>query len=220
MKFNSTFFAAVAAAGVLLLSGPALAHHPLAGMPMETFAHGLLSGVGHPILGFDHLFFVIAVGVAAVVSGRALLSPLFYVAGMLGGVALCVGGVGLPMVEAVIAFSLLAVGGVLAAGAAASLALIAFLFAGLGLFHGWAFGESLAAQEGGAPVAVFVGYLLGLAATQYVIAVAAGWLVGAFGAAGKSAWAPRLTGAAVAGAGCFLLLEALEGAAFSALGLS
>ena len=30
---------------------PALAHHPLGGMPMETFAHGVLSGVGHPLLG-------------------------------------------------------------------------------------------------------------------------------------------------------------------------
>jgi len=34
------------------------AHLPLAGMPLQTFAHGILPGVGHPLLGFDHLFFV------------------------------------------------------------------------------------------------------------------------------------------------------------------
>ena len=27
--------------------------------------HGLLSGIGHPIIGFDHLAFVIAVGLIA-----------------------------------------------------------------------------------------------------------------------------------------------------------
>jgi len=46
-----TFLAALDAA-------PAFAHHPLAGMSLQTFAHGILSGVGHPLLGFDHLFFV------------------------------------------------------------------------------------------------------------------------------------------------------------------
>lgn len=53
----------------LCAGGPAFAHHPLNGAPMTTFADGLLSGVGHPVLGFDHLFFVIAVGVAAVLAG-------------------------------------------------------------------------------------------------------------------------------------------------------
>jgi len=52
---------------------PVMAHHPLNGMPMETFSHGVLSGIGHPILGFDHLFFILIVGVAAVFSGRKYL---------------------------------------------------------------------------------------------------------------------------------------------------
>ena len=52
----------LATAALALTATPALAHHPLAGAPMETFTHGMLSGIGHPILGFDHLFFIIAVG--------------------------------------------------------------------------------------------------------------------------------------------------------------
>ena len=43
----------ITAAGLSLAATPALAHHPLNGMPMETFAHGLLSGVGHPLLAQD-----------------------------------------------------------------------------------------------------------------------------------------------------------------------
>ena len=56
---------AAAALTLTFAAAPALAHHPLGGMPMETFTHGVLSGIGHPLLGFDHLFFVIAMGVAA-----------------------------------------------------------------------------------------------------------------------------------------------------------
>jgi len=69
-------FSAVA---LLVTTAPALAHHPLAGQPMETFSQGLLSGIGHPLLGFDHLFFVIAVGVAALYTGFARTAPAAYI---------------------------------------------------------------------------------------------------------------------------------------------
>ncbi|MGB0926172.1 MAG: HupE/UreJ family protein, partial [Pikeienuella sp.] len=68
------------ASAAAMAATPALAHHPLGGMPMETFAHGVLSGIGHPLLGFDHLFFVLAVGVAALFTGRALTAPLAFIA--------------------------------------------------------------------------------------------------------------------------------------------
>ena len=63
-------------AGIVLSASPAYAHHPLGGMPMETFTHGLLSGIGHPILGFDHLFFVVIVGIAALFTGGPRTAPL------------------------------------------------------------------------------------------------------------------------------------------------
>jgi urease accessory protein len=202
-----------------LAATPALAHHPLAGAPMETFSQGVLSGIGHPILGFDHLFFIIAVGIAAVFTGRALTAPLGFVAGMLGGVALILSGVALPAVELVIALSLLIAGAVLMSGRGLSLAVCVALFAGLGLFHGWAFGESLAAQEAGIGGGVIIGYLLGLAATQWAIAVGAGWAIARLGAAAADAMPARLAGGLVAGAGAFLVLEVAESAAFAALGL-
>ncbi len=209
-----------ASAAFIALATPALAHHPLAGAPMETFAHGVLSGVGHPILGFDHLFFIAAVGVASVFTGRAFLAPLAFVAAMLVGVLLCVVPVTLPMVEPVIAVSLLALGALIARGKALSLAVAAPLFAGLGLFHGWAFGETIAGQEGGYAMSVLVGYLIGLAATQWAIAVASGYAVSKiWGAATADAVPARMAGAVVAGVGAFLVLEVVEGAAFAALGI-
>lgn len=210
---------ALAAIGALAAS-PALAHHAMGGAPMETFSHGLLSGVGHPLLGFDHLFFVAAVGVAAAFTGRALTAPLAFVGAMIAGVALVVAGVALPMVEPAIALSLLVLGGLIARGRALPLGRAMVLFAVAGLFHGWAFGESLAGNEGGASAAVAAGYLIGLAATQWAIAVAAGWAVTrAWGAATAAAAPARIAGAMVAGAGALLTLEAFEGAAFSAFGI-
>ncbi len=209
----------LAAAGALIAS-PALAHHPLGGMPMTTFAHGLLSGVGHPVLGFDHLFFILAVGVAALFTGRALIAPLAFVAAMLVGVLVVLTGVQLPFVEPVIVLSLLVLGGLLARGRALSLPAACALFAVLGVFHGWAFGESLAGNEGGAPFVVTVGYLIGLAATQWAIAVGFGMVVSKVWNADRADAIPaRLSGAVVAGVGAFLALETLEGAAFAAMGL-
>ncbi len=201
-----------------LLATPALAHHAMGGAPMETLGQGLLSGVGHPVLGFDHLFFVAAVGIAAAFSGRPLTAPLGYVAGMLAGCALVVSGVALPGIEAVIALSLVVAGAVLMRGRALGAPAAMALFGFFGLFHGWAFGGTITGQEGGMAAPVIAGYLLGLAATQWAMAVGAGWLARRV-AASAEAVGPRLAGGVVAGAGALLVLEAGEGAAFAALGI-
>jgi len=207
MKKLLTITAATVAA-----ASPALAHHPLGGMPMETFAHGLLSGVGHPILGFDHLFFVAAVGIAALFTARRVLAPAAYIAAMLLGCGLMYAGVGLPMKETVIALSLLVLGGALVSGRTMGTPVTLALFAGFGLFHGSAFGNSIAGQEGGINTAVLIGYLIGLGAVQYLIALAAGWLAEKLlGVTGAAAINARLVGAMVAGVGLFLCLDAVEG---------
>ena len=41
------------------------AHHVMGGQTPATFVQGLLSGFGHPIIGIDHLAFIVAMGVAA-----------------------------------------------------------------------------------------------------------------------------------------------------------
>lgn len=204
------------AAIAALIATPALAHHPLAGAPMETFAHGVLSGVGHPILGFDHLFFVIAVGITAALTGRLLTAPLGYLAGMIGGLALVTAGVALPAVEFVIAASLIVLGGWIATGRSMGLVTAMVAFAAAGLFHGWAFGGTIVGQEGGMGAMVVAGYVLGLAATQYAIAVSAGWIASR---TIEGSLAPRLAGAVVAGVGLTFFLEGVETAAFAAMGL-
>ena len=139
----------LATAAALLAATPALAHHPLGGLPMETFSHGLMSGVGHPVLGFDHMFFVVAMGVAALFTAQRFITPLAYIAAMLVGCGLMYTGFAMPMAETVIAISLLAMGGVVLSGRALGAGAAVALFAAFGLFHGSAFGGSIAGQEGG-----------------------------------------------------------------------
>ncbi len=204
----------------VLTAMPALAHHPLAGARMTTFVHGALSGIGHPLLGFDHLFFVAAVGIAASLVGRALLAPLAYIATMLAGVLIAAAGVVIPATELAIVVSLILLGVLVMRGRGLSAGVVLGIFAIAGLFHGAAFGASIAGQEGGAPVQVLWGYLIGLGLVQWAIAVAAGFaLTRGIAAARASDLPARLAGAAVAGIGAFLLLEQAEGAAFAALGL-
>ena len=130
-------------------------------------------------------------------------------------------GIGLPFKEAIIGFSLLAVGYFVLCGRALSMSLALPIFAAFGLFHGSAFGDTIASQEAAIGGSVLIGYLIGLGALQYTVALGAGWLIkNVFKASEATAVNARLTGALVAGMGLFLTLESIEGVVFTALGLS
>lgn len=204
-------------AGVMLTATPALAHHPLGGAEMTSFGQGFLSGLGHPVLGFDHLFFVALMGVAAAFTARALAAPLAYIAAMIAGVLVATFGPALPLAETVIAISLLGLGSVVLSGRALSMPAALALFAGFGLFHGSAFGGAMATAEAGAVAAVLPGYLIGLAAVQYAIALGAGAVARALATDARGV-EPRLAGAMVAGIGLFLTLETAEAGLTGALG--
>lgn len=219
MKTRFLAAAAAAASTSLLAAAPAFAHHPLGGAPMTGFGDGLLSGIGHPILGFDHLFFVLLMGVAALFTGQRYLAPAGYIAAMLLGCAAMAAGIGLPAKEAVIALSLLVLGGFVLSGRALAFVPALLVFAGFGLFHGSAFGDAIAGQEAGMGAAVLTGYLIGLGAVQYALALAAGWVAQrALGTVEAGTVPVRLAGAAVAGIGGFLTLEVAEGLVFGLVG--
>ncbi|MEQ8818190.1 MAG: HupE/UreJ family protein [Thalassobaculum sp.] len=188
--------------------GPVLAHHPMGGETPGTLATGLLSGLGHPIIGVDHLAFVIAVGLAAAFTGHRLLSPLAFVAATVAGCLLQVAGTVLPAAEFVIAASILLLGGIVLSGRRIASPALLGLFAVAGLFHGWAYGESIV----GAEPTPLVAYLAGFSLIQYAIAAGSGYLVlRVWNAADRHAIHPRLAGAVIAGIGLTFLIENLEG---------
>ena len=187
-------------AGALLAADPAFAHHLMGGRTPSTFAEGLLSGLGHPVIGIDHLAFLVAVGIAVGAAGLNLLVPALFVAASAIGVALHVKGVDVPGAELMVAASVILVGALVARGAMTSATLWAALFAAGGLLHGYAYGESIFGAEA-SPLAA---YLIGLVVIQAALAIGIAAMTRRFTLA---AIAPRLAGAAVAGIGLAVLVQ-------------
>jgi urease accessory protein len=184
----------------LLAAAPASAHHVMGGRTPSTFMEGLVSGLAHPVIGPDHLAFLLAVGVVVGVGGLNLALPVVFVAAMAIGVMVHVNGVGLPDAEIIVALSVLLAGVLIAYGRALPVAIWGTLFAVAGLFHGYAFGESIF----GAEAAPLGAYLLGLVAIQSAVIVGIAMVARRMGS-GISAWAPRLAGALVVAVGAIAL---------------
>jgi urease accessory protein len=155
-------------AGLMLaLSGPALAHHAMDGQTPQTFAQGFLSGLAHPVIGLDHLAFLIAaVLLSCVLQGAArYLTPLLFVAATIGGTVVHLGALDIPYSETLVALSVLLAGVlVLARRYPGGLALGLF-FLVAGILHGYAYGESII----GAETTPLLAYLAGFALIQYAL---------------------------------------------------
>lgn len=160
---------ALVAAAALLMATPAWAHHPFGGETPHNFWEGFLSGLGHPVIGLDHLAFVITAGLLAAVTGRGLSIPVAFVLASLGGTGLHLMSLDLPAPESIIAASVLLFGALLAMKQQPHISIVVGLAALAGLFHGYAYGEAVV----GADMAPLLAYLLGFTAIQMAIAVAA-----------------------------------------------
>jgi urease accessory protein len=183
-----------------LAAFPAFAHHMMGGRTPSTFMEGLLSGLGHPVIGLDHLAFLVAIGVAVGVFGLNLLLPIAFIVAMALGVLLHVNGAGLPGAELVVAASVLLAGGLLAWGRPLPVAAWGALFAIAGLFHGYSLGESIY----GADRSALGAYLLGLVVIQSLLAIGVALLVRHYGARLTSV-APRIAGALILAVGVVVL---------------
>lgn len=153
--------------GMLSLAAPAFAHHPLDGRLPANFLEGLMSGVGHPVIGLDHLAFVIAAGLIAATRPKGVLIPVSFVLASLAGTGIHLMSFDLPAPEFVISASVLAFGAILAIGNRLSLTAVAMLAAVAGIFHGFAYGEGIF----GAEPTPMVAYLIGFAVIQMAIAL-------------------------------------------------
>ena len=150
---------------------PVLAHHPLGGKIPSSFIGGLLSGLGHPVIGFDHLAFVIASGLIAVSVSRGFLIPLAFVVATGVGALIHLQGISLPLPEVMIAASVVLFGLLLILrkkdkNSSYSL-IIALLATVAGIFHGHAYGEGIF----GAETTTLLGYLIGFVLIQIAIAL-------------------------------------------------
>jgi urease accessory protein len=148
---------------------------------------GFVDGFLHPFTGLDHLGATLAVGLwSARNPSRVWAAPAAFLACLVIGALASRLGLLLPDVEPMIAFSLLALGLLLASRTYVTPALAALLVGGFAFFHGAAHGVELAA-----PVA-----LSGMLCATALLLVAGTAIGGALRQ--RSPWWTRGTGVALA----------------------
>src|SRR6266480_3905984 len=130
-------------AAILLLTDPALAHHVMGGRMPVTFTDGLLSGLGHPVIGIDHFAAVVAVACLASAHRAGPWLVVSFVLAMIAGVSIHVRGTTLSAAEIIVALSVIVLGAVLLRDRTLHTGAALALFVAVGLTHGYALGESI-----------------------------------------------------------------------------
>tara|TARA_R110000787_G_scaffold148786_1_gene262669 strand:+ start:77 stop:664 length:588 start_codon:yes stop_codon:yes gene_type:complete len=151
MPMNRLFW--VAGLG-LLLAGNAQAHSA------AEIGGGFVSGLLHPVLGWDHVAAMVAVGLwGAFLGNPALwLLPVVFPLVMAFGGALGLAGVPVPSVEIGIALSALVLGAMIVLAARPPLWLAGVIVATFAIFHGHAHGTEL--PEAASPLAYSLGFVI------------------------------------------------------------
>jgi urease accessory protein len=183
---------------------PAFAHHAMDGATPTSFSQGLLSGLGHPVIGLDHLAAVIAVGCLAATQPKGALLAAGYVVATMIGAAAHIGEATVPNAEVFVALSVVVLGLIVFRKVPLRRDLTFALFAAAGLLNGYALGETIA----GAERTPIVAYFIGLAAIQTALALAVMFGVRMLtGRAQVQLLAMRVIGAFAVGAGAAILLQ-------------
>lgn len=157
-----------------VLASPALAH------ATHGYGGGFLTGFLHPVLGWDHVAAMVAVGLWGAVLGPPAIwiLPVVFPLAMSIAAALGVLGLPLPFVETGIAASAFALGLMILLGARVPLWASMTLVALFALFHGHAHGTAL--PHAANPFAYALGFvlstgLLHAAGILFGLCIAAPW---------------------------------------------
>lgn len=195
---------------MLLIARPAIAHHPFGGETPDNAIEGLLSGFGHPVIGLDHLVFVVASGLIALGGVRGFAIPTAFVLATAVGTLIHLQEWNLPAAEICIAASVVIFGVLIALRQQKedSPYLLSALAAIAGIFHGYAYGEAVV----GAQMAPIVAYLVGFMGIELAIALA----VMAVGNLLATQFSPftavkRLFGWAIGAIGLMFLVSSITG---------
>jgi urease accessory protein len=176
-----------------------------------VFAHGegplsggFVSGLSHPIGGWDHVLAMIAVGLWGAQLGppQLWLLPIAFPLVMAIGAATCLMGFPLPLVEVGIAGSAMVLGLMVLLEARPPVPVALVLVAAFALFHGHAHGTEL--PEGDSGLWYSMGFVLG---TGLLHAVGI-----AIGTVGRWSWGKRClraAGAVVLAGGTYFLMDSL-----------
>ena len=189
----------------LLLPVPAFAHHAMGGATPPTFVQGFVSGLAHPVIGLDHFLFLLMAGALAYSLKPPLryATPFLFVVSALAGTNLHLGGFDLSSVAVVIVLTLILSGGLVLSRRRMGVLASGLFFALAGMFHGYAYAESIV----GAESAPLLAYLAGLALIQGAIIMGMVTGLGKLNASVKQSYRARAERLAGVGGVVFLTLS-------------
>jgi urease accessory protein len=190
-------------ASIALLADPALAHHVMGGRMPVTFADGLLSGLGHPVIGIDHLAAIVAVACLASLHRAGSWLVVSFVVATVVGAGVHVRGTAVPAAEIMVALSVILLGAVLLRNRSLHTGAALGLFIAVGLTHGYALGESIYGSE----PSPLIAYFIGLIAIQSAIALTVMFGTRAVLKRQSDILALRLIGAGIFGIGLTVLIQ-------------
>lgn len=140
-------------------------------IPSTVYAHeggnlplgGFLSGLVHPVLGYDHLLAMLSVGIlSAQIGGRAIWTvPATFVSVMAFGGVLGLIDIGISITEIGIALSLVILGSIIASERRLPIVLAMIGVGFFAIFHGYAHGTEM--PQTAEPVTYAFGFLTGTA---------------------------------------------------------
>ncbi|MGB9092612.1 MAG: HupE/UreJ family protein [Gallionella sp.] len=191
----------ILAAMLLLVSSSSAFAHP--GHDVSGFAAGLM----HPFSGMDHLLAMVAVGLWAAQGStgkngrrKIWLLPATFMAMLVAGAGIAMQWQSLPLVEAGIATSVLALGLLIALATRLPASLSIAVTGLFGLLHGYAHGLELPASA--APAEYALGFLAATASLHL------GGIAAGVATRDRYASLAKMLGVAIAAAGVYLLASA------------
>jgi urease accessory protein len=165
--------ATISSIALLWSTQQAIAHHAMGGEIPTNFIEGFISGLAHPIIGLDHFAFVVASGLIAARLVNGIYIPIFFILTAMLGTGIHLLKLDLPFPEVLIACSVIAFGTILASKntrhlqTKLSVGVITTIAAIAGIFHGYAYGESIV----GAQMSSLFAYLAGFSIIQSIVAL-------------------------------------------------
>ena len=166
----------------------------------EGISGGFLSGLAHPVFGWDHVVAMVAVGLWGAVLGKPAIwiLPIVFPLVMAVGAAMGVAGVPVPFIETGIALSGVVLGLLIVFMIKAPMVIAAILVGLFAIFHGHAHGTEL--PDAANPIAYAVGFVIATGLLHL-----AGILFGTLMASDVGKWAVRAGGAVIALVGAAFL---------------
>ena len=179
---------------LLLAATPALAHEG------EGIAGGFISGLTHPIFGWDHVVAMVAVGLWGAFLGKPAIwiLPIVFPLVMAVGAAMGVAGIPVPQVETGIALSGVVLGLLVALAVKAPLWVASVIVGIFAIFHGHAHGTEL--PDAANPAAYAVGFVISTG-LLHMAGIAFGYLT----ALPMGTYAVRAAGVVIAAVGAAFL---------------